>query len=71
MSAYKVYIFKSKRGTKYHYRLFQDGTVEVYNPTIKRCPGGWRTGPDEYRKPTKELMQALREIHGDDLRFNI
>ena len=65
----ETYIFRSKRGTVYHYRLYQDGWVEVYKPTVKRCAGGWRTGPDEYRKPTKELKEALRERHGDNLRF--
>ena len=61
--------FTSKRGITYHYTIYDDKTVEVYKPSIKRCSGGWRTAPDQYIKPTKELIQALRERHGNDLVF--
>ena len=62
-------IFTSKRGITYHYTIYTDRHVEIYKSSIRRCSGGWKTAPDEYRKPTKELIQALKERHGIDLIF--
>ena len=60
--------FFGKRGASYRYKIYSDDVVEVWQPTVKRCAGGWKTGPDRFVKPTKEMLKKLSEEYGRQIK---
>ncbi len=62
-------LFVSKRGTKWHYTIYNDNTVEQYHNTLIRTAGGWKEGREVYApKCTKELKEHIKKKYNINVR---
>lgn len=68
MSTYGYGVYTTRRGTDYHYKLWEDGSMEVWVPghSIRKRTGGWKMGPERLVDPTKELLLHIAEKYNFD-----
>ncbi len=58
-------VFRSKRGTYWNFKIYEDLSVEQWHKTKVRCEVGWKSGADVYSPHcTKELRQHIKDTYG-------
>lgn len=54
--------FTSKNGIQWNYSITPSGYVDQYHPTMVRCAGGWKDGPEV--RPSKISRECFENIKG-------
>ena len=56
--------FVSKRGIRWNYKIYSDGTIEQWHSNIERGNKGYKTGRDTIVKTTKECKDYIEQKYG-------